>query len=163
MSSTAYQRSMVDMTKAGLNPGLMYGSGGAESSPSGASMTPPNAIGDAGQSALQGLSASKALQVSDSQIAQNLAGAALTTAKIPSEKFEGKLASGADALIGKVSNILQGYFPDKVAQPGAVNKPGPDISPGSLDNLGGSGGSKAGNGSNGVVAPGIPSGTTFGN
>lgn len=35
MSSTAYQRASADMQKAGLNPMMMFGSGGAASSPSG--------------------------------------------------------------------------------------------------------------------------------
>lgn len=39
MSSTAYVRSRKDMVAAGLNPALMYGSGGAASSPSAAAAT----------------------------------------------------------------------------------------------------------------------------
>lgn len=37
MSGTAYQRASADMTKAGLNPAMMFGSGSAASTPSGAS------------------------------------------------------------------------------------------------------------------------------
>lgn len=47
MSSTAYQRATKDMQAAGLNPALMYGSGGPESTPSGASAPIQNILGDA--------------------------------------------------------------------------------------------------------------------
>lgn len=40
MSSTAYQRASADMQAAGLNPMMMFGSGGAASSPVGASPSP---------------------------------------------------------------------------------------------------------------------------
>lgn len=51
MSSTAYQRSMDDMSKAGLNPILAYGQGGA-SSPGGAMATMKDAVTPALSSAI---------------------------------------------------------------------------------------------------------------
>lgn len=40
MSNTAYQRASSDMQAAGLNPAMMFGSGGASSSPQGSGATP---------------------------------------------------------------------------------------------------------------------------
>jgi len=41
MSNTAYQRASKDMTAAGLNPAMMFGSGSAASTPSGSSIQAP--------------------------------------------------------------------------------------------------------------------------
>lgn len=41
MSSTAYQRATKDMTEAGLNPMMMFGSGGPASSPAGSGIQAP--------------------------------------------------------------------------------------------------------------------------
>jgi hypothetical protein len=47
MSSTAYQRASKDMTAAGLNPMMMFGSGSAASTPSGSAASGPTASGSA--------------------------------------------------------------------------------------------------------------------
>lgn len=53
MSNTAYQRAMLDMRAAGLNPAMMYGKGAAASTPNGA-MAEMNPVGaGAVSSALQ--------------------------------------------------------------------------------------------------------------
>nr|WAE43829.1 MAG: DNA pilot protein [Microviridae sp.] len=52
MSSTAYQRSVADMKAAGLNPMMMFGGGGPESTPSGSSYTAQNVLGPTANAAV---------------------------------------------------------------------------------------------------------------
>lgn len=80
MSSTAYQRGMQDMQKAGLNPMLAFTQGGA-SSPSGAAIAAQNpsvspvdfgkAISNGTSSAVDAARLSRELKIADSQIALN--------------------------------------------------------------------------------------------
>lgn len=80
MSSTAYQRAMVDMRKAGLNPILAYRQGGA-SSPSGSTARVESVAGDVGSSIGSGLAAAaakKQLRLLDEQISQASAAASKT-------------------------------------------------------------------------------------
>jgi len=67
MSSTAYQRSMADLRKAGLNPMLAFQQGGA-SSPGGAQATMKSETEAASASALSGLRLRKELKLMDAQI-----------------------------------------------------------------------------------------------
>lgn len=82
MSNTAYQRASQDMQKAGLNPAMMFGSGSAASTPSGASAsvgTPsvplsqrqsPFQIGTAVSSAVDSMVKAKTMDEMTSRIAQ---------------------------------------------------------------------------------------------
>lgn len=58
-SATAYQRAVEDMRKAGLNPALAYGQGGAS--------TVQGDFGGVGSAAMSGASTAKDLQLKDSQ------------------------------------------------------------------------------------------------
>lgn len=98
MSSTAYQRASADMQKAGLNPMMMFGSGSAASSPSGAAASvgtptvpmsqakgPLSGLGDAVQKGLDSAVTAKTMDKMTEEIAnlktQNINIAADTAAK----------------------------------------------------------------------------------
>jgi len=75
MSSTAYQRARKDMEAAGLNPALMYSSGGPSTTPGGSAAPIENILGDAADevtsSATDALRLRKDVQEAQSRIDLN--------------------------------------------------------------------------------------------
>lgn len=66
MANTAYQRTVADMEKAGLNPGLMFGSG-SPVGVSGGAMAPTPRFGGEVSSAISAMQAKKQMDVLDAQ------------------------------------------------------------------------------------------------
>lgn len=71
MSSSAFSRAKADMEGAGLNPGLMFGSGGPASTPAGSLAQVKNRLGESAQrsvnSALSATRLRKEIQIMDHQ------------------------------------------------------------------------------------------------
>lgn len=102
MSNTAYQRATADMRAAGLNPGLMYGSGDSAAIPSGGVAPAPQLQGLAGEmssSALSALSTMQQVAKTNSEIANLDAGAQAGLANATKATADAGNASTAKTLM----------------------------------------------------------------
>ncbi len=109
MSSTAYQRSMQDMKKAGLNPLLAYTQGGA-STPSGSSTQVSNEVSSAMSNAAD-------LARTNADTAKTRAETKIAQAQLPGVKATSDLSSTMNSLKQKVFSSVFGG----ISSPGFQN------------------------------------------
>jgi len=95
MSNTAYTRAVADMKNAGLNPMMMFGSGGPASSPAGASGNPGTGMMQAGDIASKAISSAyqnevlkKTVDVMTTDIAKKQAETKLTEAETANKPLQ---------------------------------------------------------------------------
>lgn len=104
MSSTAYQRAVVDMRKAGLNPALAYGQGGASTPSAGIADVSRNLLGSAVNSAQAGRRTAGQLDVMAQTVANLKSSSAKNTA-------EAGLAQANSAKTAVETSILKAGMP----------------------------------------------------
>ena len=128
MAANRYQTATADMTKAGLNPAAMFGSGSASPMPNiqNTMAAPAAAMKDAASSATQQLIAQKTIDQLTEQIAKTNADTANVRAGTPGIAARSSIASREAGAIGAIPDrvyipIVQGgYGADKLARTGQL-------------------------------------------
>lgn len=116
MANSAYQRASTDMQKAGLNPMMMFGSGGPAQTPGIQTPSLTSPIQAAGKGFDQGVASSIALRTADAQVetliqklAQQKADAASAAADVPVHQLAGDTASRQLGIPSSVKDIIDRY------------------------------------------------------
>lgn len=126
MSSTAHQRAVADMEAAGLNPALMYGSGGPASAPAGASAPIENIFDRAGDklvsSAIESRRLEKELDQLDSQVELNKSLKDQADANASSARSSARATEGYSAIPRKIGEIVDGLPSMKTKTRGLIDK-----------------------------------------